>query len=60
MEINIPNQRVPVYKECGKLGKTGGKKDVKISNRDMKLGVFQVHVKIKQLTQESFTLKWNY
>ena len=60
MEINVPNQRIPVYKECGKLGLSGGNKDVKISSRDVKLGVVQVHVKMKQLTEESFTINWKY
>ena len=60
VEINVPNQRIPVYKECGKLGLSGGNEDLKISSRDMKLGVVQVYVKMKQLTEESFTINWKY
>ena len=60
VEIIVPNQRIPVYKECGKLGLSGENEDVKISSRDMKLGLVQVHVKMKQLIEESFTINWKY
>ena len=60
VEINVPSQRIPVYKECGKLGLTGRSKDVKINSRDVKLGVVQVHVKMRHLSEESFTINWEY
>ena len=60
VEINVPNQRIPVYKECGKLGQTGGSKEVQINSRDVKLGVLQIYVKMKHLGEESFTLNWEY
>ena len=60
VEINVPNKRIPVYEECGKLGLSGGTEDLKISSRDMKLGLVQVHVKMKQLIEESFTINWKY
>ena len=57
VELSVPSQQVSLYKECGKLGKL--KKNFDVKGKDLKLGVVQIHVKMKNIKSGSFTLNWS-
>ena len=56
VELSVPGQEVSLHKECGQ----SLNKKIKVSAPDLKLGVIQMHLKMKDLASGAFTLNWKY
>ena len=56
VELSVPGQEVSLHKECGQ----SLNKKINISGPDLKLGLIQVHLKMKDLASGAFTVNWKY